>query len=140
MNNENLGGVVSAQFVLIEEVESSFAILAMDKAIFNVSGTWRNIPASNITVKVTSTGTLYEIEVEIKVPENRINEIDIDLLRKHGVAIRYEKANECMKVVGAKQFPLRCVIDEDEGAATGFSGSILKFTGKCWYKQLKYSE
>jgi len=134
---DNIGGIVSAAYVMVQNVRTC-AVLYQEICIdFVGSKTWMEFPATPKKIQVTVTPTdengitSYTIGAVILCPTPKVSERDeLKRLIRHRILLKFTTANGEVLVVGDKDHPLKLTIEKIiPTEANGYSGSKFTISG-----------
>ena len=132
---DNMGGFISAGFILQDEIslffswDNSCKIRLLPNKKWKTLGAKREGTSITITPEESDAGLLYAIKGSIILKKDSEH---LDILRiKPSIVIRYQTPDKVYRVIGTDEYPLKSTLKLLTPAkASGFSGYELSFEGK----------
>ncbi len=147
MEKDNIGGLVSPEFISVSGIANMTLTDDVYTIILKNNTEWLAIPVgkygvtANIQPSETDAGIVYSVNISIQIPRQNVDVELMSLIRtilKGGIIFRYKIFSGDKFILGSPRFPLRGKIEVIHAQqASGFSGCRITLTGKQLVQQLK---
>jgi len=131
---DNMGGFISAGFVLHKGVESFVFMGGKCNIAFHSHYQWQDLPfkqegiSINVDPKRSDAGIIYDIKGSIICKNSE--SLDILKLTRH-ILLRYQTVDNIWRIAGTKDFPLSITIKPiTPTKPSGFYGYEINFEGQ----------
>jgi len=145
---DNIGGIVSAEYCLVENVKSCAVIGSKIIVSLQVDKPWKEIPATPGKIEITVTPgnesvlTPYTVAGIIYCSRFSLVEYgELLVIGYHKILLKYITANGDSLVAGDKENPLTVKIENvNPSKANGYSGTKLTISGIMKHPELELVE
>jgi hypothetical protein len=143
-NSENMGGILSAEYVIVDYVNRCAIVLNKINLSFTGNKNWVEFPATPNKIQVTVTPkpsngkTLYDVNAVVFCPTPKLEKFSqLQSLEMRKILLRYTTANGETLVVGDKSNPLKVTIEKiTPSQANGYSGTKFNMTCTMTHSEL----